>query len=333
MITYRDSGVDIDAGNRTVELLASSVASTATDEVLKGGGGFGGLYAADRLGPGKVLVASTDGVGTKVEMAARYGRWRGVGIDVVNHCINDILVVGAEPKFFLDYIATSQLIPEVVVAIVEGMADACREAGCALLGGETAEMPGVYAAGAVDVVGTIVGAADRDGLLPRLDDVREGDLLVGLPSSGPHTNGYSLIRRLLEDREPPQAMIDGLLAPHRSYLASVRSLQAEGVAPKALAHVTGGGLVENVPRVLPPGLGVAIELGSWEVPEPFVTLVAWSGIDDGEAFRTWNMGIGMAAVIDRTLGRRAVELGCMEIGRVTPVEDGADRVVFAGSWR
>lgn len=333
MITYRDSGVDIDAGNRTVELLASAVASTATDEVLGGGGGFGGLYAADGLGPGKVLVASTDGVGTKVALAARYGRWHGVGIDVVNHCINDILVVGAEPRFFLDYIATSKLIPEVVVAIVEGMADACREAGCALLGGETAEMPGVYAAGAVDVVGTIVGTADRDSLLPRLDEVREGDLLVGVPSSGPHTNGYSLIRRLVEDREPPQAMIDGLLAPHSSYLPFMRSLRAEGVAPKALAHITGGGLVENLPRVLPPGLGVTVELGSWEIPEPFVTLVGWSGIDDGEAFRTWNMGIGMAAVIDRLLGRRATELGCLEIGEVTPVDHGGDRVALSGSWR
>ena len=151
MITYRDSGVDVDAGNRTVALMAESVASTATKEVLPGGGGFGGLYAADELGPGKVLVASTDGVGTKVELAGRYGRWHGVGIDLVNHCINDILVVGAKPLFFLDYIATSRLVPEVVAAIVAGIADACREAGCALLGGETAEMPGVYVPGAVDV--------------------------------------------------------------------------------------------------------------------------------------------------------------------------------------
>ena len=170
-------------------------------------------------------------------------------------------------------------------------------------------------------------------LLPRLDEVREGDLLVGLPSSGPHTNGYSLIRRLIEDRDPPTAMIDRLLAPHRSYLPFIRSLQAEGVAPKALAHITGGGLVENLPRVLPLGLGVTVELGSWEIPEPFVTLVDWSGIDDGEAFRTWNMGIGMVAVIDRALGRRATELGCMEIGEVIPVRDGRDRVAFAGSWR
>ena len=333
MITYRDSGVDIDAGNRTVVLLASPVASTATDQVLAGGGGFGGLYAADRLGPGKVLVASTDGVGTKVELAGRYNRWHGVGMDVVNHCINDILVVGAEPMFFLDYIATSQLIPEVVAAIVAGIAEACREAGCALLGGETAEMPGVYMPGAVDIAGTIVGMADRDRLWPRLDEVREGDVVVGLPSSGPHTNGYSLIRRLIEGRELSQGMVDRLLAPHRSYLPFVRSLQAEGVEPKALAHVTGGGLVENLPRVLPSGLGVTVDTGSWDVPEPFVSLVAWSGIDDGEAFRTWNMGIGMAAVIDESLGSRAAELGCPEIGSVIPVADGGDRVVLTGSSR
>lgn len=333
MITYRESGVDIDAGNRAVDLLAASVASTATEEVLAGGGGFGGIYAADRLGPGKVLVASTDGVGTKVELAGRYGRWRGAGMDVVNHCINDILVVGAEPLFFLDYIATSQLIPEVVAEIVAGMAEACREAGCALLGGETAEMPGVYMPGAVDIVGTIVGMADRRRLRPRPGVVRPGDLLFGLPSSGPHTNGFSLIRRLLEDRAPTPTMLDSLLAPHRSYLPFVSSLQAEGVEPKALAHITGGGLVDNLPRVLPDGLGAAVELGSWEVPEPFVTLVGWSGIQDGEAFRTWNMGIGLVAIIDQDLGSPAAELGWQEIGSVIPSTDAGDGVAFTGAWR
>ena len=333
MITYRDSGVDIDAGNRAVALLASSVASTATDEVIAGGGGFGGIYAADRLGPGKVLVASTDGVGTKAELAGRYGRWHGVGMDLVNHCVNDILVVGAEPLFFLDYIATSKLIPEVVAAIVGGIAEACREAGCALLGGETAEMPGVYMPGAVDVAGTIVGMADRDRLWPRPEDITEGDLLVGLPSSGPHTNGYSLIRRLAEGRDLSEDMVDRLLAPHRSYLPNVRRLQAEGLEPKALAHVTGGGLVDNLPRVLPTDLGAAVQLGSWEVPEPFVSLVDWSGIDDAEAFRTWNMGVGMVVVIDRELGPRAVELGCPWIGSVIPVMEGDSRVVLTGSWR
>ena len=273
------------------------------------------------------------GVGTKAELAGRYERWHGVGLDLVNHCINDILVVGAEPMFFLDYIATSQLVAEVVAAIVGGVAEACREAGCALLGGETAEMPGVYMPGAIDVAGTIVGMAYRDRLWPRLDEMREGDLVVGLASSGPHTNGYSLIRRLIEGRELSRAMVDGLLAPHRSYLPLVRSLQAEGVEPKALAHVTGGGLIDNIPRVLPSGLGVTVELGAWQVPEPFVTLVGWSGIDDAEAFRTWNMGIGMAAIIDPCLGQRAAELGCPRIGTVASVVDGEERVVLTGSWR
>ncbi len=157
--------------------------------------------------------------------------------------------------------------------------------------------------------------------------------MVGLPSSGPHTNGYSLIRRLLESRSPAPDLLDSLLAPHRSYLPTVRSLQAEGVAPKALAHKTGGGLADNLPRVLPTGLGAIVELGSWDVPEPFGTLVAWSGIDDGEAFRTWNMGVGMAVVIDSGLGSRAAELGCLEIGSVIPVEGEDERVVFTGSWR
>ena len=333
MIRYRDAGVDIDAGNRAIALMAESVASTATREVLSGGGGFGGLYAADALGPGKVLVASTDGVGTKVELAGRYARWHGVGIDLVNHCVNDILTVGARPLFFLDYIATSRLVPEVVAAIVAGIAEACREAGCPLLGGETAEMPGVYAPGAVDVAGTIVGVADRNEIWPRLADLKAGDLLIGLPSSGPHTNGYSLIRRLLEGREPPDAMVDRLLAPHRSYLPAVQLMRARGVQPKAVSHITGGGFPDNLPRVLPAGLGAHAKLGSWEVPEPFVTLAAWGDVDDAEAFRTWNMGIGLVVVIDEADRQRAAELGYRVIGTVIPVADGDDRVVFTGSWR
>ena len=198
--SYRRSGVDIDAGNRAVTLMAEAVASTRTPEVLNAVRGFGGLYSAAALDPNSVLVASTDGVGTKVALAARHGRWRGIGTDLVNHCIGDIAVHGARPLFFLDYIAMDHLVPEVAAEIVAGMADACRAAGCALLGGETAEMPGVYTPGAADVAGTIVGTAPRDGLLPRADDVRAGDRLVGVASSGPHTNGYSLIRRLLDGR-------------------------------------------------------------------------------------------------------------------------------------
>ena len=199
-VRYREAGVDIDAGNRAADLMSAAVASANTPQVMSGPGGFGGMYSAAGLDEMSVLVASTDGVGTKVALAARYGRWRGVGADLVNHCIGDIAVHGARPLFFLDYVAMGRLVPEVAAEIVAGVSDACRAAGCALLGGETAEMPDVYLPGAVDVAGTIVGAARRDRLWPRPHTVRAGDMLVGVASSGPHTNGYTLIRSLLDRR-------------------------------------------------------------------------------------------------------------------------------------
>jgi phosphoribosylaminoimidazole synthetase len=328
MSSYRNAGVDIDAGGRTIELLAEVVAATSTSAVLSELGAFGGLYAADDLGPGKVLVASTDGVGTKVELAARHERWRGVGVDLVNHCVNDILVQGARPLFFLDYVATATLVPEVVAEIVTGMAEACSVAGCALLGGETAEMPGVYMPGAVDVAGTIVGVVDRGDLLPRTEQLVAGDAVVGMASDSPHTNGYSLIRLLLDDREIDATMLDWLLTPHRSYTDDVDELLGHGVHPKALAHITGGGFVDNIPRVLPGHLGVQIELGSWPVPHEFASLVDWGSVPDDEAFRVWNMGIGMVAVIDP----HQVEVsGLPVIGEVVPREDVG--VKLTGTWR
>lgn len=331
MTTYEDAGVNIDAGNRTVKLLADAVKSTNTPEVLSEVGAFGGLFAADDLGPGKVLVASTDGVGTKVELAARHGAWSGVGQDLVNHCVGDILVQGARPLFFLDYIATASLVPEIVAEIVTGMATACRENGCALLGGETAEMPGVYMPGAVDIAGTIVGVAERDRLWPRTDDLRAGDLLVGLPSVSPHTNGFSLIRLLLESHEASAEMMEWLLTPHHSYLADIDAVQAAGLEPKALAHITGGGLFENVPRVLPDGLGATFELGSWDVPEHFRTLVEWGDIADDEAFRVWNMGVGLVVVVDAADRALVHELGLPLIGALA--EAGEERVRLEGDWR
>ena len=335
--SYRSAGVDIDAGNRAVALMAEAVASTRTPEVINAVRGFGGLYSAAALDPDSVLVASTDGVGTKVALAARHGLWRGIGTDLVNHCIGDIAVHGARPLFFLDYIAMDRLVPEAAAEIVAGMADACRAAGCALLGGETAEMPGVYAPGAADVAGTIVGAAPRDGLLPRPEDVRAGDLLVGVASSGPHTNGYSLIRRLLEGRDPDAGMIDALLEPHRNYLPLVEGFSEAGVRTKALAHITGGGFFDNLPRVLPDHLGARLELGSWPVPEPFVTLVDWGGLDDAEAFRVWNMGIGLVAVVDESDARALSRQGHRVIGTVIdapdPARSGGSRVVLDGTWR
>ena len=226
MTNYADAGVDIDAGNRAVKLMGDAVRSTNTPAVLSELGAFGGLFSTAGLGDGSVLVASTDGVGTKVELAARHGGWNGVGRDLVNHCVDDILVQGARPLFFLDYIATAKLVPEIVAEIVTGMAEACKEVGCALLGGETAEMPGVYTEGSVDIAGTIVGAVHRDALWPRTDDLRPGDVLLGMASDSPHTNGYSLIRLLLDrhDDDPSDDLIEWLLTPHKSYLGEVDEL-------------------------------------------------------------------------------------------------------------
>ncbi len=332
MTSYRDAGVDIDAGNRTVELLADVVKATNTPAVLSELGAFGGLFAADSLGPGKVLVASTDGVGTKVELAARHGRWRGVGADLVNHCVDDILVQGARPLFFLDYIATASLVPEVVAEIVTGMAEACQAVGCALLGGETAEMPGVYMPGAVDIAGTIIGVADREALWPRTDELSEGDLLVGLASRSPHTNGYSLIRLLLEQHEPTAEMLDWLLTPHLPYISHIDEMQAAGIEPTALAHITGGGLFENVPRVLPAHLAAEFELGSWDVPVHFRSLVEWGDLPDEEAVRVWNMGIGMVVVVPAEQRGAVVDAGLPIIGRLHAA-DGDERVTLVGGWR
>ncbi len=304
--TYASSGVNIDAGNRAVALMSAAVKSTYTPNVLAGIGAFGGLFAADFLkqSDNPVLVASTDGVGTKVKLAASLGRYRSVGMDIVNHCINDILVQGARPLFFLDYFATSALKPEIVAQVVEGISEACRASGCVLLGGETAEMPGVYVQGEFDVAGTIVGTVERARILPRAD-LQAGDVLVGLASSGPHTNGYSLIRRVFNQDELSQTfaglsgtLADALLMPHRSYFPLLSPiLDGKPGMIKALAHLTGGGFIENIPRILPPGLSACIHLESWPVPPLFQLIQAHGGIDTLEMLRVFNMGIGMVAVV------------------------------------
>jgi phosphoribosylformylglycinamidine cyclo-ligase len=302
MSHYAAAGVDIDAATRAVDLMKAAIRRTYTPSVLADVGSFGGLFALENLPAQPVLVASTDGVGTKVKLAAQLGRWQGIGHDIVNHCVNDILVQGARPLFFLDYIATSKLIPEAVAAVVTGIAEACEAIGCALLGGETAEMPGVYAEGAFDVAGTVVGLVDRSAILPRVDQMRAGDLLVGLPSSGPHTNGYSLIRRIVADRDLNE-LIDGipladrLLAPHRCYLSHYQTLIKAGVSVKGMAHLTGGGFVDNIPRVLPDALAARIDRNSWDQPILFRKLVEWSGMDEAEAYRVFNMGIGMVLIV------------------------------------
>lgn len=310
---YASSGVDIDAGNRAVDLMKDAVKSTYTSSVLAGIGSFGGLFDVSALKEMRtpVLVASTDGVGTKVKLAASAGRYRGIGHDIVNHCIDDILVQGARPLFFLDYFATSKLNPQQTVEVVTGTAEACREAGMALLGGETAEMPGVYQPNEFDVAGTIIGAVERGEILPR-QNLKAGDILIGLKSSGPHTNGYSLIRKVFADTpldtffpELDCSLADVLLTPHRSYLSALYSLLPQ---IKALVHITGGGFLENIPRILPENLSANINLGSWTIP-PLWNLIQQKGnISTDEMYRVFNMGIGMIAIVNKNSFAKAQEL-------------------------
>ena len=303
--SYAAAGVSIEEGTRAVNELKGAVERTHNRDVLSGIGAFGGALDVSRLKAfdRPVLVASTDGVGTKVELAARAGRPNGVGADIVNHCIDDVLVQGAVPLFFLDYIAASRLDADRVAGVVTTMAQACEAAGCVLLGGETAEMPGVYTPGSFDIAGTLVGVVEHADMLPR-PTVAVGDVLIGIGSSGPHTNGYSLLRRLfewipLESQPSPLtvALGDALLEPHRSYLQVIKPLIGDSRL-KALAHITGGGLIDNVPRVLPEGCEAVIDIAAWPIPPLFqlVREVA-VGIDRDDLYRTLNMGIGMVAVV------------------------------------
>jgi len=302
---YKSAGVDIDAGNKVVDLIRTAVKSTYNDRVLTEIGSFGGLFDAGNLLSmnAPVLVASTDGVGTKTKLAASLKRYQGLGMDIVNHCINDILVQGARPLFFLDYFASSQLQPEILAEIVAGMADACRTAGCALLGGETAEMPGVYCLGECDIAGTIVGIVERSSILPR-GNINADDLLIGLHSSGPHTNGYSLLRKVFDGQDlselipgTNQTLAEALLAPHRSYLPVLMPLLDYSDSPiKGLAHLTGGGFLENIPRILPENLGALIRCKSWDISPIFRLTQERGGITDAEMYRVFNMGIGMIII-------------------------------------
>jgi phosphoribosylformylglycinamidine cyclo-ligase len=302
---YKTSGVDIDAGNEAVRRIRSLARGTFTPGVLSDIGSFGGLFRLDRdRYQEPVLVSSADGVGTKLKVAFMTGRHGTVGADLVNHCVNDILVQGAEPLFFLDYLATGRLDPAVAEEVVAGIAGACRENGCALLGGETAEMPGFYADGEYDIAGFIVGIVERSRVIDGRSIV-PGDVLIGLPSAGLHTNGYSLARRVLFERAGWTAdtvvpalgatVGDALLAPHRSYLPVVRPL-LPGQTLKGLAHITGGGITENLPRVLPEGCSAEIDLRAWSVPALFQLLQERGQIPRDEMFRAFNMGIGLVLV-------------------------------------
>ena len=306
-LTYRDAGVDIDAGEDLVARIGPLAASTQRAGVLGGIGGFGGLFGLSEAGyQDPVLVSGTDGVGTKLKLAFAMNRHDTVGVDLVAMCVNDILVSGAEPLFFLDYFATGRLEPSVGADVVSGIAEGCRQAGCALLGGETAEMPGMYAEGEYDLAGFAVGAVERDQILDP-SQVQPGDVLLGLASSGLHSNGYSLARRaLLEARglalEAPlegttETLGEALLTPTRIYVRPVRAaLAAHPGSVHGLAHITGGGLVDNLPRVLPSGLRAELRWGSWPEPPIYAPLRA-CGIAETELRRTFNLGIGMVVIV------------------------------------
>jgi len=313
---YARAGVHLDTAREIVGRIAEAVRSTHGPEVLAGVGAFAGLYRADALQAmaEPVLVASTDGVGTKLKVAARMGRWETIGHDLVHHCVNDILVHGARPLFFLDYIAAARLDPEIVVRVVESIAAACRAVGCALVGGETAEMPGVYAPGELDVVGTIVGVVER-GRIRDGRRIRPGDRVLALPSSGLHTNGYSLARQVLGDLdweswmpELGASIGEALLAPHRCYLEPIRALEEAGVEIKGLAHITGGGVFENLPRILPPGTAAVLRRGTWPEPPIFALIQRRGRVDPTEMFHVFNMGLGMIAVLDPEMAERALAL-------------------------
>lgn len=301
-LSYRDAGVDIDAGNALVDDIKEIVRPTLRPEVMGGIGGFGSLVRIPEGYRKPVLVSGTDGVGTKLKLALTTQRYDGIGIDLVAMCVNDILVTGAEPLFFLDYYATGKLDNAVAGQVIRGVAEGCRQSGAALVGGETAEMPGMYAAGDFDVAGFCVGVVEEDEIIDGAS-VAPGDVLVALPSSGPHSNGYSLIRKVLEasnaDLDQPLgegSLADALMAPTRIYVATVRELMKQ-VRPKAMCHITGGGLTENLPRVFPEACSARIERGSWERPAVFNWLQEAGGIETSEMDRTFNCGVGFVMVI------------------------------------
>jgi phosphoribosylformylglycinamidine cyclo-ligase len=317
-LSYAAAGVDIAAYERALERVKPLIAATHGKDVAVGVGPFAGLY---NLPGGGRLAASADGVGTKIKIAIAAGSHRGIGVDIVNHCVNDIATARARPLFFLDYFATGKLDPDVFTQVIDGMTAACREAGCALLGGETAEMPGVYALGDYDLAGFIVGLVEPDA---HPEPIKAGDVLIGLESSGLHTNGYSLVRKVFEDVplnqqfEPGRTLAEELLEPHRSYLEDLSRIGWKGAA-----HITGGGILGNLPRCLPDGLGARLNKASWEVPTIFERIRERGRIADDEMYGTFNMGLGMILVVDREdIPKDALVIG--EVVRHT----GPDRVAI-----
>ncbi len=330
-LSYQDAGVDIDAGKRLVELIKPAVARTRRPEVIAGLGGFGGLFRlpTDRYRK-PVMVSGTDGVGTKLRLAIDMDRHDTIGIDLVAMCVNDVLVAGAEPMFFLDYYATGKLKPETAATVVEGIAEGCQQAGCALIGGETAEMPGMYQSDDYDLAGFCVGIVEEDELLDG-SRIEPGNVLIGLASSGLHSNGYSLARKVLATSASSlDSPFDGstlglcLLRPTRIYVSSIMNLLRRQTI-HGLAHITGGGLTENLPRILPAGCSAVVDLDTWQRPEIFCWLQDRGGIDEHEMLRTFNCGVGMVVCLPaekeadaiaslNSDGERAFRLGIVEKG-------------------
>lgn len=336
-MTYKEAGVDTHEGQRAVQLMKDSVKSTFNKQVLADLGGFGGLFALDLEGIAEpVLVSGTDGVGTKLKIAFMTDVHDTVGIDLVAMCVNDILCQGAKPLFFLDYMATGRLKAEKAAAIVAGIAAGCRQAGCALIGGETAEMPGFYGEGEYDLAGFAVGLADRKKIIDG-SRLAEGDVVIGLASSGIHSNGYSLVRKILFEKSgfSVETVPEGcdktvgelLLEPTRIYVKPVLELLA-ACDVKGMVHITGGGFYENIPRILPEGLGVAIDKGSWPVPPVFDLLAKEGNLDEEELFSTFNMGIGLMAVVPEEEAEKALESlkasgeKAFRVGRITAACEG-----------
>lgn len=339
---YKKAGVDIAAGNEAVERMKKHVKRTYRPEVMTDLGGFGALFGLDKSKYEEpVLVSGTDGVGTKLKLAFAADRHDTIGIDAVAMCVNDIVVQGAEPLFFLDYLACDKVVPEKIEAIVSGIAEGCHQAGCALIGGETAEMPGMYAEGEYDIAGFTVGVADKAKLITGAD-IAPGDAVIGLASSGVHSNGFSLVRKLLLEEggyaldtvlpELGQPLADVLLAPTKIYVKPLLGL-LEQVKVKGMAHITGGGFIENIPRVLPDGVDVEIEHGTWPVLPVFELLQRQGGVSNRDMFTTFNMGIGLVLVVEAAEAERALALlkeadeDAYLIGRVT---EGERKVVFKG---
>ena len=333
--TYKRAGVDLEASQDLKRRIGELAARTHGPEVLAGAGAFGGAFALSGYSD-PVLVASTDPVGTKLKLAVMTERYEGIGEDLVNACVNDVIVSGAKPILFLDYINMSVLRPEIALALVEGMARACAEVGCALIGGETAEMPGVFADGAFDVSGFVLGAAERSEIIDG-STIQAGDALIGVPSNGLHTNGYSLVRAVYGLDEDPsplserraelgETLADALLRPHPSYYRALRP--AFGLA-KGIAHITGGGLIENVPRILPEGLAARFDSSSWRRPPIFETIRRDGGIPEDEMFRVFNMGLGMVLACAKSDASEVAALipNASPVGEVT-ADKGGGRVII-----